>query len=212
MRKVKLGKLCAVCILAPCFAACAVGGEAVSTKAAPSISADQDISSTVRQTDSSGRPLPFLTEFPQRWNSGNDGTDYEPCTAATSAELSSTGLVPGTARDAASADFQTARGCTWDFANNPGAFLTQSVGNSPSLADYRRRHSGVTTFDTELVVSGRTALVGHKQDGRVCATYLSSERAVIVTSASFYDSETPLSEICDRAIAFTRATIDQMPE
>ena len=35
----------------------------------------------IRQTDSMGRPLPFVTLFPNRWSGNNDGTPYEPCTS-----------------------------------------------------------------------------------------------------------------------------------
>lgn len=166
----------------------------------------------IRQTDDNGVALPFLTQFPRRWNSGNNGTSYEPCTEANADALTSVGLLPRSARDAASADFQTARGCVWKFAQFDYATLSQTVGNSPGLDAYKAQYSASVRWRGETQISYRRVAIGGSPGGETCETFVSSGRAIVVASAYFAVNPPPIAEICDKAIAFTRATIDQMPE
>ncbi|MGV9478297.1 DUF3558 family protein [Gordonia aichiensis] len=165
-----------------------------------------------RQTDAKGRPLPFSTRFPQRWSKGNDGTSYEPCTAATSAILVANGLDPSSARDAAAADHQTARGCNWSFVDRRLATLSQIVGNQPKLDVYKKNNSTSVAWMSDISAADRRVAVGVTPSISECATFVQSGSAIVVTSAMFVHNPPPIAEICDKAIAFTRATIDQMPE
>ncbi|UEA60887.1 DUF3558 domain-containing protein [Gordonia otitidis] len=167
---------------------------------------------TVRQSDDSGQNLPFATRFPRRWNSGNDGTPYEPCTAADSTLLETAGLQASSVKDAASVDFQTARGCTWDYKDYELASLSQTVGDSRGLDVYKQNRRTDTTWLGDIEVSTRPVALGVSRDETGCGTYLESGNSIVATSALFIYKPPPISEICDKAIAFTRATIDQMPE
>ncbi|WP_083835903.1 DUF3558 family protein [Gordonia otitidis] len=191
---------------------CQTSGSPKAELTAENLLVSTEVSSSIRQTDAGGRTLPFTTKFPRRWNSGNDGTPYEPCTAATTGILRDTGLEPNSVEDAAAADFQTARGCRWRFVDTRLASLSQTVGNSADLDAYKRRHSSSVSWHDDLAVSGRIVAVSTEPDQRVCDTYVQTGSAIVVTTTHFSYKPPPISEICDKAIAFTRATIDQMPE
>ena len=166
----------------------------------------------IRQTDNAGQPLPFQTKFPNRWNSGNDGTPYEPCTAASPTVLRSLDLDPATVQDAASADLQTARGCGWRSQNSSKSTIDQYVGNQPRLEIYKVQHNATKNWHPDISISGRTVAIASDPTSPACDTFVESANALVFTSAAVYDVGVPINQICDKAIAFTRATIDQMPE
>ncbi|WP_372477246.1 DUF3558 domain-containing protein [Gordonia liuliyuniae] len=172
--------------------------------------------SSVRQTDDSGKTLPFQTRHSRRWNSANDGTAYEPCTALSQEQLAELGIRASTAADAAGTNGQTLRGCDWRYAG--GDFdnhwsLSQFVGNSPGLATSKERRSGgINQWLPDEVISGRQVGVHIYTTGDQCDTYVQSGQASVITMVTHYGRpQPPISEICDRALAFTRATIDKMP-
>ncbi|WP_331436340.1 DUF3558 family protein [Gordonia sp. w5E2] len=196
------------------FTGCAVSGTPAPDVGSTAIGTNTTVTDheTVRQTDAKGHSLPFVTTFPRRWNSGNDGTSYEPCTSATTDILRDAGLDPLSVRDAATVDFQTARGCKWKYSGRRLASLSQTVGNSSDLATYKSKQSTAVTWNADIRVDGRLVAVSTEPDGRICDTYVESGTAIVVTSTYFNHDRPPIDEICDKAIAFTRATIDQMPE
>ncbi|QKT06740.1 DUF3558 domain-containing protein [Gordonia sp. X0973] len=148
--------------------------------------------------------------FPNRLNPGNDGTSYEPCSVSAN-EVISLGWSPTSKRDAATVDKQTARGCIWHDAQLGSVWsVSQIVGNSPSLDAYRTSHPHFTWLP-DVTINGRTIGV-HLMGPSTCATSVQSQRAGVSTIVSYNRVPAPpTSQICDRAIAFTRATISQMP-
>lgn len=166
----------------------------------------------IRQNDDAGRRLPFTTKFPRRWSNGNDGTAYEPCTAASPLILADSFLDPSSVRDAATADHQTARGCRWTFTIPGHSSLSQIVGNQPPLDTYKVNYSESLNWDKDMRIDDRRVAVGSSPDLFDCATFVQSGTAIVVTRVSTFGEPPPIAEICDKAIAFTRATIDQMPE
>lgn len=167
---------------------------------------------TVRQTDAHGRSLPFSTIFPRRWSNGNDGTTYEPCTAATESILIANNLDPSSARDAAAADHQTARGCVWSLIDREHASLSQFVGNQSDLDTYKQTNSQFVTWRADISISGRRVAVATNPALSECGTLVRSGDAIVFTDLTVHVDAPSLDEICNRVIAFTRATIDQMPE
>ncbi|WP_169515278.1 DUF3558 family protein [Gordonia shandongensis] len=167
-----------------------------------------------RQTDAAGRKLPFETKFHRRWSRANSGTEYEPCTALDSGTLQSLGVDPVSAEDAAGTDGQTLRGCRWQFQANDAAIrwtLMQFVGNSPSLNEDKRLKS--TSHDIwlpDVRMAGRTVGVHRTTNNRDCDTYVQSGDAAVNTMVRNHGrpAATP-EEICERALAFTRATIEE---
>lgn len=170
-----------------------------------------------RQTDARGIGLPFVNTFRSRWNSANDGTDYEPCTALSKQELSEIGVDQGSVKDAAGTDGQTLRGCAWKYLNELDSVsrwrISQFVGNSASLKDDKERRSG--SFESwlpDVSVAGRVVGVHQTRSGDNCDTYVQSGLAAVSTLVTFSGPTLPPpSEICDRALEFTRATISKMP-
>ncbi|MGV9827882.1 DUF3558 family protein [Gordonia sp. NPDC003429] len=162
----------------------------------------------IRQTDDSGRHLPFDTAFPDRWNTGNDGTTYEPCTAATDSILNSADLDPSTARDAAAANNQTIRGCEWRYIGNNSGLLSQYVANAQALSEYKPRQSGIIEWFPDESVAGRQVAVGTLGGSDECTAIVVSGRAHVATSVTIPFSPPPLADICAKAVDFTRATID----
>lgn len=150
--------------------------------------------------------------FKRRTNPGNNGTAYEPCSALSVQSASSLNIDVSSIKDTAVVDGQTARGCFWRYLapESHNWFLTQSVGNSPSLSSYKsKQHSN--TWRDDMIISGRTAGV-FETSANTCGTYIQVEHAGVVTVAQFTSAQSPpIDEICNRAIAFTRATIDKMP-
>ncbi|WP_336820041.1 DUF3558 family protein [Gordonia sp. MMO-8] len=173
---------------------------------------------SVRQTDSLGKELPFDTSHPRRWNAANNGTPYEPCTALTASELAELGIDARSAEDAAGTDGQTLRGCIWDFVDSraPANIWTlhQIVANSDSLVAHQKRVGGSTrTWHPNMQLGDRTIGVVSIPPAMRCETYAQSSLAGVSTAVTHSGiKEQPLSALCDRAIAFTRATIGRMPE
>lgn len=122
-------------------------------------------------------------------------------------------LDPESVSDAATANHQTARGCSWDYKGERFASLDQIVGNmNGSVVDlptYKTRNRTWRWFPDELV-AGR--IVGVSSLGvDDCATHVESGTALVSTDVSVGSSGTDVSENCRRALAFTRATIDLIP-
>ncbi|WP_424324891.1 DUF3558 family protein [Gordonia sp. (in: high G+C Gram-positive bacteria)] len=173
-------------------------------------------SSWIRQQDDSGRNLPFNTVHPHRWSHANNGTDYEPCTALGNSELEGLGINTRTAEDAAGTDGQTLRGCIWQYATSedfPQWRVTQIVGNSPSLAvEKSLKSASVNTWLPDRVIGGRQVGVHFLNGLQSCDTYVQSGGAAVSTIAAYSGRGTvPQTEICDRALVFTAATISKMP-
>jgi len=150
------------------------------------------------------------TEFPHRVNPGNDGTSYEPCDTPEHV-VASLGWSSVSKRDSATVDKQTARGCAWDDVKQGSVWgLSQIVGNSPSLAAYRQSNS-LFNWLSDLRVDGRQVNI-FLMDQSTCVTRVQSRGAGVNTIVGYVGVPAPpTSQICDRAIAFTRATISRMP-
>ncbi|MGW5522364.1 DUF3558 family protein [Gordonia sp. NPDC003950] len=166
---------------------------------------------TTRQTDDAGRPLPFETEFTERWSNLNDGSAYEPCTALDSEEVASLGLDPDSVSDAALANYQTARGCGWQFTEANTSTLSQGVGNDLPLRRYKEKYAVNINWLYDTTISGRTVTVGQQKGLHSCMTAVQSGSAIVTTIVIISVNPPPTPEICAKAIAFTRATIDKMP-
>nr|WP_269462520.1 DUF3558 family protein [Gordonia insulae] len=167
----------------------------------------------VRQTDAQGTPLPFHNTFSKRWNSANDGTSYEPCTVGAD-RLVSLGIDPDSARDAATVDGQTLRGCDWDYFPPKSEFLSiyQIVGNSESLDWYKVQNRIGSNWLPDEVINGRRVGVASDKSGG-CLTYVQSGTAGVVTGSGYgLLPSLPEKEICGYALDLTRATIDKIPE
>ena len=197
-------------ILSSCLS---VEGEPTPESLRPALN-DRHASATndIRQTDAQGRALPFETAFPRRWSNGNDGTTYEPCTAATTTILTDSRLDPQSARDAAAADHQTARGCVWSLSDREYADLSQYVGNQPDLDVYKQMNARFMNWSDDISLINRRVAVATARSIPECTTFVRSGEAIVVTNLSISINPPPIDEICDKAIAFTRATIDQIPE
>ena len=192
----------------------AVVGGCSGDVAMPSIEHSKKVSGP-RQLDDHGTPLPFRTSKVNRWNSANNGTSYEPCTALTQFELTRLGIDVSSVRDAAGTDGQTLRGCAWKAFRVDGAVpwsISQFVGNSQSLADDKNLHS--TADDVwlpDISIDARRVGVHRWLGDSSCDTYVQSGAAAVNTMVVYHGDSPPPSEICDRALAFTRATISKMP-
>lgn len=167
----------------------------------------------IRQVDDAGRPLPFRTVFPRRWSANNDGTPYEPCTAASAGPLASLNIDPSSVRDVASADHQTARGCQWEYRNERFAYISQFVGNMnrgvTTLAGYQAQYSFKHWFPDQMINGRVVGVVTGGPDE--CTTHVQSGRALVATTVGIGSTSNDVSENCRRALAFTRATIDLIP-
>ncbi len=150
--------------------------------------------------------------FPHRLNPGNDGTTYEPCTQENRAAVDTLGWDWLSRRDAATVDNQTARGCDWlDRKHGSVWGLSQIVGNSPSLDAYRRFNHLFGWLPNEAI-DGRRVGVFTMGPG-TCVARVQSGQSGVNTIVNYNRVPTrPSSEICARAIAFTRATIARIPE
>lgn len=194
--------------------AAALGACAMSTER-PVHPGGDSVSAANSASDSRYRTLPFDTTFTKRWNAANDGTDYEPCTALSREVLMSVGVDPDSVLDAAGTDGQTARGCKWQYAD-PGRrdrwVVIQIVGNSPGLAVEKRSvSSSADRWLPDIGIAGRVVGVHYREFGSMCETYVQSGSAAVSTIVTTHDELAESNEICDRAIAFTRATIDKIP-
>lgn len=175
-----------------------------------------NLPTTVRQVDDNGVQLPFTTGFPNRWSNANNGTPYEPCNGPTSAELTEIGFDPKSVTDAAGTDGQTARGCRWTSIpdNTDDSWSsTQVVGNSLGIADEKKKRSGPSdVWLDDIRINGRSVSRHTYTRGTYCSTYVESRNAVVVTAVRSSGSLSSPTVICERAIAFTKATIGRMPE
>lgn len=167
-----------------------------------------------RQTDGNGNTLPFVTEFYSRWNKGNDGTEYEPCTSLTNDALTALGLDPTSAEDAAAVDGQTARGCSWSATPPLGGdfWISQTVGNSPSLQSYKDKYRNLAKWRPDVLIGGRNVGVEEDVTG-ACTSYVQSGQAGVTTGSNSAGlNKLSLDDQCARVIAFTEATISKMPK
>lgn len=159
--------------------------------------------------------LPFDTTFTKRWNGANDGTAYEPCTALSNEEFADLGVSPDSVSDAAGTDGQTARGCKWHYGDSASGsrwVVIQIVGNSSGLAAEKRRVAApANRWLPDLNLGGRPVGVHFREAGGNCETYVQSGAAAVSTIVTTHDDRAAASEICDRAIAFTKATIHKIP-
>ncbi|WP_306302389.1 DUF3558 family protein [Gordonia paraffinivorans] len=190
--------------------ACSVSGTPTAT---PSAAAESVSALQIRQTDDAGRPLPFKTEFPNRWNSNNSGTSYEPCTQVPGAVVQRFDLDEASVNDVAGSDFQTARGCQWKFSENRHSFLSQFVGNldrpDGGLTAHKEDYS-TTTWHPDTEIAGRRVIVGSIDPGD-CAAYVQSGNAVVVTNVVLIELEPQPMAACNAAVDFLRATIGAIP-
>lgn len=157
--------------------------------------------------------LPFESVHPHRWSSANDGSDYEPCVALTAERLKELGVDTQSVRDAAGTDGQTLRGCQWSYRVVDGArwAVSQVVANSAGLEEYKKKYSD-DKWIADQVIAGRTVGVTNSSDLGQCMTYVQSGRAGITTLVIHHRlPHPPVDEVCERAIEFTKATIDKMP-
>lgn len=190
------------------LSACAVGD--VSTVAVPAASKPTPI---VPLSDlASPVPLPFENPFPDRWNSANNGSKFEPCIAFSDFELNRFGINPAEIEDAAIVNGQGIRGCSWSMKD--WFSLSNLVTNSSSLGVYKK---GLIeyTWHADLYIQGRVVgLFSIEHGGSVdCSTYVQSSSAAVVTNVVPSTSERGRTvDTCKLAIDFTRAYIDKIPE
>ncbi|GAA3689784.1 hypothetical protein GCM10022238_03190 [Gordonia hankookensis] len=163
--------------------------------------------------DDAGKALPFHNNFPDRWNSANSGTEYEPCNADEES-LIRVGIDPRKIEDAATVNGQTLRGCNWHYSPPASEYLSayQIVGNSESLAWYKVQNRVGSNWLPDITISGRTVGIASDKSGG-CITYVQSGTAGVVTGAGYgLLPSLPQKEICGHAIDLTRATIDKIPK
>ncbi|WP_375004151.1 DUF3558 family protein [Gordonia sp. PS3] len=175
-----------------------------------------DVDGHVQQTNRVGTQLPFPNVHPHRWNRANSGTDYEPCTALSGRDLRTLNVDAGSVKDAAGTDGQTLRGCRWTYLGrqqNEKWRVGQFVGNSISLqADKQSKSAEIDIWLPDAVIRGRVVGVHRLRGDHACDTYVQSRAAAVTTLVTYVGpTPPPPSEICDRALAFTRATISKMP-
>lgn len=178
---------------------------------APSIPSSSVVSDSTR-ADPTVSVSGIQQSFRRRTNPGNDGSTYEPCDALSVQAAKSLGIDPSSIKDTAVVDGQTARGCFWRYSppESRNLFLTQSVSNSPSPTAYKSKQR-TNTWRADMTIESRAISV-FETSTNTCGTYVQVERAGVITVAQFTSTlSPPIDEICDRAIAFTRATIDKMP-
>jgi hypothetical protein len=200
----------ATALVAVTATGCATSSPSV-TQPEHSTSTQSSPTTTTRQTDEAGRPLPFETEFTERWSNLNDGSAYEPCTTLDSDEVTSLGLDPDSVSDAALANYQTARGCGWQFAEANTSTLSQGVGNDLPLPRYKEKYAVNINWLYDTTISGRAVAVGQQKGLHSCMTAVQSGSAIVTTIVIISVNPPPTPEICAKALAFTRATIDKMP-
>jgi hypothetical protein len=87
----------------------------------------------------------------------------------------------------------------------------QIVADFSSLAAYKSDNSDIDWFNDEAI-HGRGAGVASQNSGD-CFTYVQAEQSGVITGVTFASLPSPpLTEICQRAIDLTEATIDKIPE
>ncbi|WP_306302445.1 DUF3558 family protein [Gordonia amarae] len=196
--------LTAVCVSVAlaCSASCAVSGDP-----SPAVT-DSAPTATIRQTDSTGKKLPFTTRFPDRWSANNDGTAYEPCTALSDTELLASGLDPKSVSDAAMANHQTARGCSWRHSGIRLSSIGQITGNKPTFEERMKLRSNFKTW-WDLTIGGRLVMVD-PDSAASCTVTVKSGRSPVSTIVTRTWNAPPTKELCAIAIDFTRRTIPKM--
>lgn len=153
---------------------------------------------------------PTRSTFPNRLNHGNDGTSYEPCASLSPESALALRIDARSRTDAATVDHQTARGCDWRYTDGKWWRVSQIVGNSPGLERYKSTQSD-NVWRNDLLVNGRVVGVGEFSND-TCTTHVQSGRAIVSTIVMYPLTNGPtIDEICNRAIEFTKATIDKMP-
>ena len=192
---------CASAVLA-CSTSCAVSGEP-----SPAVTASTTVEA-IRQTDSKGIKLPFTTQFPDRWSANNDGTVYEPCTALSDTELGAAGLDPASVADAAIANHQTARGCSWKHAGIRLSSIGQITGNKPTFEERMKLRSNSNTR-WNLTINGRVVMVD-SNSAASCTVTVKSGRSPVSTIITRTWNPPPSKELCEIAIDFARRTIPKM--
>ena len=194
--------IAAAAIVVLCSTSCAVDGEpGAATSASNTIE-------PIRQTDSSGKILPFVTRFPDRWSANNDGTTYEPCTALTDTEIAAAGLDPESVADAAIANHQTARGCRWKHSGIQLSGIGQITGNRPTFEERMKLRSDFKAW-WDLTIDGRLVMVD-PDSAASCTVTVKSGRSPVSTIVTRTWKAPPTKELCAIAIDFTRRTIPKM--
>lgn len=209
--RLKLQVIVAVIVVVLTLAACSVtGSPSPSPKSPPST-----VSADPRQVDDAGRALPFVTPFRNRWNSNNDGTPYEPCTAVSRDVLLEAGLLPETVEDVAKSDFQTARGCRWTFQDDGKSSLSQSAANlaqpESGISGYKAKNARVMRWYPDEEIEGRRVVVGSLTPMGCAASVQSGDALVGTTIVRIGAHKPPIEQICERAIEFLKATINRIP-
>ena len=206
----KLSRLTAVTVFYLTISACSVSGEG----AQPGLGSptSQSLPSASTSTSTSVEvSLPFHNPFPNRWNSSNDGTTFEPCVAFSEKELLRFGVDPAVIEDAALVDGQGVRGCEWFM---PRSFsLNVVVTNSTSLDDYKSGR-GELLWKPDLVVDDRVVGIAQlNSDDHVCMTYIQSSAAIVATSVVITGGVEALRNYdpCQLVIDFTKSYLDRIP-
>lgn len=208
----RLDLVVASLMLGTALSACTTTGNPVAQSSQNTPSAS---SAHIRQTDSSGKRLPFETEFPNRWSINNDGTPYEPCTAVTPNVLRTFKLDPQSVGDVAASDFQTARGCQWTFLDENRSTLAQQVGNlvnpAAGLTGYKELSTSGAVWYPDYEIDGRRVIMSSLFPGE-CGVVVQSGSAIVATSVlRFGVNRPPQGAICETASEFLQATIAKIP-
>lgn len=203
----------AIALVLACTSCTTVNGGPVAGTPGPT--ATSSSAPSIRQTDGSGRNLPFVTEFRNRWNINNNGSPYEPCTEVSVDVVRQFGLDPSSVRDAAASDFQTVRGCDWTLIEDGRSSIAQFVANilrpNDGLTGHKTLNRAGTTWFPDIEVEGRRVLVESMMAGE-CTVYVQSGNAVVITSVTRLGFRRPATEaVCREATDFLRATISEIP-
>ena len=147
-------------------------------------------------------PAPFSEPTPVsgRWNPGNDGTTFEPCTALTTADLRSLGADPTTWTDV-SMTSQGSRGCR---ATSETETLTLLVINA----------SSETMYPSTIASRARENLYRYNQENTCAALRYSGSSlvsAAVSLDRSETDSQAPVADPCTEAEDVLRRIEPNLP-
>ena len=156
----------------------------------------------------SGDPSPAVTDSAPTATINNDGTAYEPCTALSDTELLASGLDPKSVSDAAMANHQTARGCSWRHSGIRLSSIGQITGNKPTFEERMKLRSNFKTW-WDLTIGGRLVMVD-PDSAASCTVTVKSGRSPVSTIVTRTWNAPPTKELCAIAIDFTRRTIPKM--
>ena len=96
-------------------------------------------------------------------------------------------------------------------AGNSGWSVMQTLANSEGLESYKLKRAR-DRWHNDMTISGRRVGVASVDELSECETYVQSGGAGVGTLVIHRGVvSVPIDEVCDRAIAFTKATIDKMP-